>query len=272
MADKTESAVYTHGHHSSVLRSHTWRTALNSAAYILPHLKPDMKVLDIGCGPGTITVDMASYVPRGHITGLERAEGVLSQARALAEEKGVKNVDFVVGDANGLSYEDQSFDVVICHQVLQHVRDPIGILKEMYRVTKMGGFVAARESDYGAFVWYPSLDGLSEWSRLYDIVARNNGGEPNAGRMLHSWARQAGLTDVKCSTSTWCYNTKEEIAWWSDLWAERIVMSSFATTAIDAKISTKDDLGNLAKVWRKWGDEEDAWFSVLHGEIIAYKH
>ena len=87
MADKTESAVYTHGHHSSVLRSHTWRTALNSAAYILPHLKPDMKVLDIGCGPGTITVDLASYVPRGHITGLERAEGVLSQARALAEKK-----------------------------------------------------------------------------------------------------------------------------------------------------------------------------------------
>lgn len=272
MADKTESAVYTHGHHASVLRSHTWRTALNSAAYILPHLKPDMKILDIGCGPGTITVDLASYVPQGHITGLERAEGVLTQARALAEEKGIKNVDFVVGDANGLSYKDQSFDVVICHQVLQHVQDPIGILKEMYRVAKVGGFVAARESDYNAFVWYPSLDGLSEWSNLYDRVARNNGGEPNAGRMLHSWARQAGLTDVKCSTSTWCYNTKDEIAWWSDLWAERIVKSSFATTAIDSQIATKEDLENLAKVWRKWGDEEDAWFNLLHGEIIAYKN
>ncbi|EEA26653.1 hypothetical protein TMatcc_005070 [Talaromyces marneffei ATCC 18224] len=272
MADKKESAVYTHGHHASVLRSHTWRTALNSAAYILPHLKPDMKVLDIGCGPGTITVDLASYVPRGYITGLESAEGVLTQARALAEEKGVKNIDFVVGDANGLAYEDQSFDVVICHQVLQHVRDPIGILKEMYRVAKVGGFVAARESDYGGFVWHPSIDGLSEWSNLYDRVTRNNGGEPNAGRMLHSWARQAGLADVKCSSSTWCYNTKQEIAWWSDLWAERIVASSFATTAIGAKIATKDGLKHLATVWRKWGDEEDAWFNVLHGEIIAYKH
>lgn len=272
MTTKSESAVYTHGHHASVLRSHSWRTASNSAAYILPHIKPHMKILDIGCGPGTITVDLASYVPQGHITGLEKAEGVLTQARTLANEKGVTNIEFVTGDANALSYENESFDLVLCHQVLQHVRDPVGILQEMRRVTKAGGIVAARESDYGAFVWYPNFDGMEEWKSLYDRVARNNGGEPNAGRMLHAWGRKAGLTDIKCSSSTWCYNTAEEIAWWSDLWAERTVVSSFATTAIDANIAKKDDLEKVAEVWRKWGKEQDAWFSVLHGEIISYKH
>ena len=51
---------YTHGHHESVLRSHRWRTAANSCAYLLPHLRPDMSLLDVGCGPGTITADLPS--------------------------------------------------------------------------------------------------------------------------------------------------------------------------------------------------------------------
>ena len=59
MERKSESATYTHGHHASVLRSYTWRNAANSASYLLPHLRPDMRILDIGCGPGTITVDLA---------------------------------------------------------------------------------------------------------------------------------------------------------------------------------------------------------------------
>jgi ubiquinone/menaquinone biosynthesis C-methylase UbiE len=277
---KSESATYTHGHHASVLRSHSWRTARNSAAYLLPHLKPSMTILDIGCGPGTITVDLAGYVAEGHITGLERAADVLAQARALAAERGVTNIDFVEGDANALDYADGSFDVVVCHQVLQHVRDPVGVLREMRRVAKVGGMVAARESDYGAFIWYPDhleVEGMEEWRALYLKVARANGGEPNAGRMIHAWARQAGFASVQCSSSTWCYSGPAEIAWWSDLWAERTVASSFAKTATadndggGGPLATPEDLERIAAVWRRWGELEDGWFSVLNGEIICRK-
>lgn len=273
MDRKAEQATYTHGHHASVLRSHSWRTALNSAAFLLPHLSPGMKILDIGCGPGTITVDLARYIPQGHITGLERSGDVLVKAREQAQEKGVANVDFVEGDANALDYEDGTFDVVFCHQVLQHVGDPIGMLKEMKRVTKEGGIVAARESDYSGFIWYPEVEGMIAWQDLYLKVARSNGGEPNAGRMLHAWARKAGFptSNIRCSSSTWCYSTKEEIEWWSGLWAERAVASSFATTAIDNGNATMVDLEKVADTWRRWGKEEDAWFSLVHGEIICRK-
>lgn len=271
MAAKTESATYTHGHHPSVLRSHSWRTAKNSVGFLLPHLKPDMKILDIGCGPGTITVDLASYVPHGHITGLERVGSILTQARKNAQEKGVTNIDFIEGDANGLSFEDSTFDVVFCHQVLQHVGDPVGMLKEMRRVAKPGGIIAAREADYGAFVWYPELPGLKEWQNLYDAAARRNGGEPNAGRMLHVWARKAGFHDVNCSCTMWCYATKEDVGWWSESWFERSVASSFATTTMEHKLAKKQDLDRIANTWKEWGQDEDAWISIPSAEILCYK-
>ena len=88
--------VYTHGHHESVLRSHRWRTAENSAAYLLPHLKPHMRVLDIGCGPGTITAGLAGYVPDGHVTGIDAAPDIVEQARELTA--GRENIDFTTGD------------------------------------------------------------------------------------------------------------------------------------------------------------------------------
>ncbi|GFF24157.1 uncharacterized methyltransferase C1B3.06c [Aspergillus udagawae] len=268
-----ESATYTHGHHPSVLRSHTWRTAANSAAYLLPHLRPDMHILDVGCGPGTITVDLARLIPQGHITGLELAPTVLDQARALAASHSLTNITFQSGDANALPFPDGSFDVVLCHQVLQHVRDPVHILREMRRVAKHGGLVAARESDYAGFVWYPATPGLDVWRETYLKVTRANGGEPNAGRMVHAWARAAGFAreEIKCSSSNWCYRTPEEVDWWSGLWAERTVASEFGRTARENAGVEGEELEGIARAWREWGGEEDAWFSVLSGEVICVK-
>ena len=144
MASKS---VYTTNHAESVLSTHRWRTIANSAQFILPYLKPGMKVLDVGCGPGSLTVDIAKHIqPGGKVTGIENVSDPLDEARKLAGQEGVE-VTFEVADAMHLPYQNDEFDLVFAHQVLQHVADPVKMLQEMRRVTKTGsGIVACRES------------------------------------------------------------------------------------------------------------------------------
>ncbi|MFE2044572.1 methyltransferase domain-containing protein [Streptomyces sp. NPDC059477] len=269
MPKARETAVYTHGHHESVLRSHTWRTAANSAAYLLGSLTPGLRILDIGCGPGTITADLAGLVPEGRVTGLDHAPGILDQARATAAGRGLTNVGFTTGDVHALDFPDGSFDVVHAHQVLQHVGDPVAALREMARVTVPGGIVAARDADYGAMTWYPASPGLADWLDLYRRVARANGGEPDAGRRLKSWALAAGLTDITATSGTWTFATPEERAWWSGLWADRTLASAYARRATEGGQATEDELRAVSGAWRAWGEREDGWFCVLHGEILC---
>ncbi|HEY6595081.1 MAG TPA: methyltransferase domain-containing protein [Asanoa sp.] len=258
---------YTHGHHETVLRAHRWRTAANSAAYLLPHLAPEMSVLDVGCGPGTVTADLASLV--GAVTAVETAPEALDAARAEVSARGVTNVTFAVGDVHALDFADGSFDVVHAHQVLQHVADPVRALREMARVCRPGGLVAARDSDYAAFTWFPLVPELADWLALYRTAARANGSEPDAGRRMLSWARGARLHDVTASSSTWCFATPEDRTWWGGMWADRIVGSALATQAVSSGLASADELSRLSDGWRAWAAADDGWFSVLHGEILC---
>ena len=153
--------TYTHGHHESVLRSHKWRTVDNSAAYLAPHLTTGISVLDLGCGPGTITADIGRRVAPGRVLGIDASADVIEEARRDAG--GGPNVEFSVGDLYSLDTDDDTFDVVHAHQVLQHLDDPVGALREMKRVCKPGGLVAARDGDYGAFRWYPDEPAVDRW-------------------------------------------------------------------------------------------------------------
>jgi ubiquinone/menaquinone biosynthesis C-methylase UbiE len=259
--------TYTHGHHESVLRSHRWRTVENSAAYVVAQLRPGIRVLDVGCGPGTITVDLAVRVAPGEVIGVDAAADVLDAARAAAGAAGTANVSFVTGDVYALEYDDASFDLVHAHQVLQHLADPVGALREMRRVCAPGGTVAARDSDYGAMTWYPAVPALDRWLELYQAVARRNRGDPDAGRRLLSWARAAGFAAVEPSASVWCFATATDRAWWGGLWADRVEASAFAEQAVGSGLTDAVELAGIAAGWREWAAADDGWFAVLHGEV-----
>lgn len=264
-----DRASYTHGHHESVLRSHRRRTAEDSAAYLLPHLKPGMTVLDVGCGPGTITADLAARVAPGSVTAVDQVADVLGAARAEAQQRDLSNVSFGTADVHNLDFADDTFDVVHAHQVLQHVADPVRALREMRRVCAPGGIVAVRDADYAGFIWYPQLPALELWRELYQRVARANRGEPDAGRRLLSWAQEVGFEDITPTGSLWCYATAETRAWWGGMWADRILHSTVARDLVSLDLATPAQLEEISAAWRDWAAADDGWIAIPHGEILC---
>lgn len=273
MTGDLADAVRSHDHHASILRSHQWRTAENSAGYLLPYLPADAEILDIGCGPGTITADLAALVVPGggRVMATDFAADALGTARAEAAGRGVEEMMFVVADAHALAFPDQSFDVVHAHQVLQHVTDPVRALREMRRVCRPGGVVAARDCDHATYTWYPEVPELAEWLALYRGIARENGGQPDAGRRLRAWARAAGFADevIIATSGTWCFATPREREWWGTAWAEQVCDSEFARQAVDRGYATRADLARMSDAWRAWAGDPDGWFSAVHGEILC---
>lgn len=258
---------YVHGHHESVLQSHRWRNAGNSAGYLLDRLEPGMSLLDVGCGPATLTVDLARLVSPGRVVGVDRAESVLDEARRTSTA--VDNVEVLHGDVTALDFDDRSFDVVHAHQLLQHLPDPVSALAEMGRVCRSDGLVAVREGDYEAMTWWPADPGLDRWMEVYQAVARANGGEPDAGRRLLGWARDAGLADIIATASVWCFATPEDRRWWGGTWADRVVASRFGEQATELGLVTTGELSGIADAWARWAAAPEGWFSVVHGEILA---
>ena len=262
---------YLHGHHDSVLRSHRWRTAENSIGYLIPSLHDGDQVLDVGCGPGTITVGLARYVGRARVLGIDPAEGVLADARAEAARQG------------RATSPSRSVTCTISASTTRHstscthTRCSNTCLIPWRRWSRWAGCVAPVASsrramgDYGGMHWFPEDPELEEWRTLYQRVARTVGGEPDAGRRLFHWARRAGFADVQASASSWCYAGSDERSWWGGLWAERLTRSGFAVQATSHGLATHEDLERLAGAWRRWASSEDGWFVVPNAEVLCHR-
>lgn len=262
---------YVHGHHESVVRSHAVRTVEDSAAYLIPHLTAGMHVLDVGCGPGSISVDLAQRVFPGFVRGIDVKPAIVDRAAEHAADLGVTNVTFETGSGYEIDAPDDSYDLVHAHQVLQHVAEPTRLFAEMLRVARPGGLVAARDAIYSGASWYPELPGLGEWHTAYLTAARSVGGDPDIGRRLRAIALDAGAETVESSASIWSYSSDAEREHWGLTWAERATESDFAVRAIEAGAANAEELDAISRAWRAWSEDSRGWFAIPHGEVIARK-
>lgn len=261
---------YTHGHHQSVVQNHARRRAEVDAWFLLPHLMPGMRLLDAGCGPGTITVGLARAVAPGAVVGIDLSEDVLAQARDHAASEGVGNVTFTPGDVYQLDYEDGSFDVVYANQLLQHLTDQGRALLEMRRVLKPGGLLAIRETDYATMAPSPKFPEFEEWSRLYHDVAYRNGAEPDAGRNMARWTREAGFAGYELHPNVVVMDG-EEARYWGSMWSQRILHSNVGEDALKYGLAEQADLDRISAAWARFAASEQPFYMYAQIGVMARK-
>src|SRR5699024_4922996 len=212
---------YTHGHHPSVLASHGWRTAENSAAYLLPHLAEGNDVLDVGCGPGTITVGLAQRVHPGRVVGLDPAGEALMRAAELAEAADVENVLFEQGDVHSLRYADDAFAVVHDPQLLQQQRDPAQPPLELPRACRTARAHGAGFQDVtsSAGVWcYSGPEDREWWSRPWATRVQESS---LAGHLLE--AELATPEDLSELAQAWQDWGRHEDGWFAVVHGEILI-------------------------------------------------
>ncbi|KAK3317495.1 S-adenosyl-L-methionine-dependent methyltransferase [Cercophora scortea] len=255
---------------------HELRTAENSAGHVLPKLRamkeknPNLTLLDVGAGSGTISVTFAKAIPDGHVTAVDLNPGILPRAQAIADESGVTNITFQQADAYKLPFPDATFDITYCHQMLTHLKAPWDALAEMLRVTKPGGLVAAREGDLETECSWPELAGVQKFHSFAAAMIKFSGGSPNGGRQLLSWALKAGAPRDKITVSfgTWWYDTPEEKKAWAQGIIDNINGSRLRGAGLKMGLVTEADLEEMVKDWNEWAGRDDASLAMMHGEIL----
>ena len=177
------------------------RTASRDGAFLLPHLRPGMRVLDVGCGPGSITLGLAEAVSPGEVVGVDLQAAQVEQARALAVSRHAKNVCFEAASIYALPFPDRSFDAVFANGVVMHLAEPVGALAELRRVLRAGGIAAVRDPDFGASLYAPTTPLLERLLALRTRVRRHNGGDPFRPRHYRRLLLEAGFVRAEAGAS-----------------------------------------------------------------------
>ncbi|KAL7424635.1 hypothetical protein Q5752_000319 [Cryptotrichosporon argae] len=266
--------TYSHGHSAGTLAGHRARTAETCAAFLLPLLKPGMALLDVGCGPGSITQGLADAVSPGRAVGLDQSAAAISAACAAF---GPLNLEFVEGSLFALPFDDDTFDVVYCHQVMVHLpaTKTADAMREVRRVLKPGGVFAAREAraDMGGTQWYPHHALLD---RTFDVVfarAYAGGATPRNPAALRTHARAAGFAPdaIELSFALEVNDTPDKRAALERQWTARASEPEFVAFARASGMMRDDEIEQLSAVWRAWSANEDAWETMLQIEMVARK-
>lgn len=280
------TSTYKQGHHHAVTANHKIRTAEADGAFLLPHLKPNFHILDIGCGPGSITAGFAKYIPNGSVTGVDLSEEVITQAKEYVSSlDGVPgNVSFCVGNVvDGLAFEDGEFDAVFCNQTLLHIPDPVKAMQEAKRVCKRGGLVACREGDW-PFRFYPELTGLQLFHKYLWILVHGPPVPPSSypdnvphplnhrsGSMIHVWARQAGFAHDRIvkKASVQVIATPEERKFKAGIMVARIEEGGHRAKFLEIG-ATHEEIDEIVKGWTEWERDVDGWYAIVNCEVVCW--
>ena len=174
------------------------RTLERDAPDLVPHLRPGMRVVDLGCGAGSLTLGIAAAVAPGEVLGYDLQKPIIDRARALAQQAGLDNAHFEVGDIDALELPAASFDVAHFSGTLAYLRDPLAALRLAYRALKPGGLIAVREPQKdGDWFGGPCAEAPTQFFQVAMHNWRADGGDPCFGRRLAALLNEAGFVHIR---------------------------------------------------------------------------
>jgi ubiquinone/menaquinone biosynthesis C-methylase UbiE len=268
----SQSEVYTVGYDDSTAAFFRARRASTHADFFLPHLRAGMRLLDGGCGPGSMTSDFAAIVSPAEVVGIDVEPSQIELAMKQAAERGVFNARFQVADLYALPFPEQSFDAVFLLGILEHLRDPVKALHEIRRVLRRGGVLGTRHADFGGFILEPAPAGLDEFATLFERLMLHNGTHPRAGRKQVRWLRESGFSKIEASASYDCWTrTPEETGRCAAFLARLVGHSEFSAQLLDAGLANGATLQGLSRGFLEWGANPDAFAAEAWGEAVAWQ-
>lgn len=244
---------YTLGYDEAALAFVGRRTLDSHGAFFIEHLRDGMRVLDIGCGPGSITMGIAARIGGGRVTGVDLRESQVQLAMQAASQKGLSNIDFRTASAYELPFEDAQFDAVFSHALVEHLSDPVRAMREFLRVLKPGGVMGVATPDWGGFLYGPSNPRLVAAVKAYEAMQVRNGGDVTVGRKLSQYAVDSGFEKVKLRAR---YENFEPVSIITDLLAEKL---------------ERDGQAGHAQILREWERTPHAMFAEAWMACIAYR-
>ncbi len=246
------------------------RTASKDAAFLLPHLRPGMTLLDCGCGHGTTTTDLAEVVAPGRVVGIDLDEERIVAARKHAAERGVNNVDFQTANVYQLPFPDDFFDVAFENQILMYLKEPIKAVQEIRRVLKQGGVFGARDSDFSAIRanLNPVLDHSLELTLSWYA---HRGTTLQFGRRLRGVLGRAGFCRIEASASCDSYGTPETVKQWAEVMMGNVQQADFIKFTIDSGQADMESLDRMCIAWKAWGEHPDSFCAQIKCEAVGWK-
>ncbi len=245
------SETYTPGHAANAVAFMAQRRAAVHAGFFLPLLRPGMRVLDCGCGPGTITLDFAGIVGPGEVIGIDRTGEQFAESKAIAARDHLP-AHFETGSIYALPFADASFDAVFAHALFEHLAEPPKAASEIRRVLRPGGFFGVRSPDWGGFLLHPYPLPVERAIARYRDMMRGNGGDVQAGRKLPALLREAGFARIVPSAS---YQIYEDPA----------LIAEYLAHQLDRGGATED-----AATLRAWSRDRDALFAQAWVEAVGW--
>ncbi len=235
------------------------------AEFLRPHLRPGKRLIDCGCGPGSITLDLAQVVMPGEVIGVDLREEALTHGRKLAQERGLSNVTFQVANLYQLPFPDLSFDAAFACAVLQHLATPLEALTEIRRVLKPGGVMGIVDGSAPMTYRYPTNPLLEAWDKLRFLTREYHTGSPSPALRLRALLREAGFRQTQASGAL---STEAGPPAGTAEATRRVAQNQLiqlrglrGQLALEQGWVTGEELEQMAEALMVWGDDPDAVYA-----------